>query len=92
VNERTANALRLPYPSVGMRVPFAEPGIGAIATQATAERSFGPCGLRMLRDGMSAQRGCRHADHGRDPFLDRLPEAMMPAAPAVRARLRGPGT
>ena len=42
------------YPSVGMRVPFAAPGVGAIATQATAERSFGPRGLAMLRDGMSA--------------------------------------
>jgi uncharacterized Ntn-hydrolase superfamily protein len=43
------------YPSVGMRVPFAEPGVGAIATQATAERSFGPRSLQMLRDGASAQ-------------------------------------
>jgi uncharacterized Ntn-hydrolase superfamily protein len=39
------------YPSVGMRVPFAEPGVGAAATQATAERSFGPRGLEMLRSG-----------------------------------------
>jgi uncharacterized Ntn-hydrolase superfamily protein len=39
------------YPSVGMRVPFAEPGVGVVATQATAERSFGPRGLEMLRDG-----------------------------------------
>jgi uncharacterized Ntn-hydrolase superfamily protein len=41
------------YPSVGMRVPFAEPGVGVVATQATAERSFGPRGLALLRDGMS---------------------------------------
>ena len=41
------------YPSVGMRVPFAEPGVGAVATQATAERSFGPRGLEMLRAGTS---------------------------------------
>lgn len=41
------------YPSVGMRVPFAEPGVGAVATQATAERSFGPRGLEMLRQGMA---------------------------------------
>ena len=39
------------YPSVGMRVPFAEPGVGVVATQAMAERSFGPRGLRMLRAG-----------------------------------------
>jgi uncharacterized Ntn-hydrolase superfamily protein len=43
------------YPSVGMRVPFAEPGVGAVATQAMAERSYGPLGLQMLRDGMSPE-------------------------------------
>jgi uncharacterized Ntn-hydrolase superfamily protein len=42
------------YPSVGMRVPFAEAGVGAIATQARAERSFGPRGLQLLRAGASA--------------------------------------
>ena len=42
------------YPSVGMRVPFAEPGVGAVATQAMAERSFGPRGLQLLREGASA--------------------------------------
>jgi uncharacterized Ntn-hydrolase superfamily protein len=40
------------YPAVGMRVPFAEPGVGAVATQAMAERSFGPRGLAMLRQGL----------------------------------------
>jgi uncharacterized Ntn-hydrolase superfamily protein len=34
-----------------MRVPFAEPGVGAVATQATAERSLGPRALEMLRAG-----------------------------------------
>jgi len=28
------------YPSVGMRVPFAEPGVGVVATQVLAERSL----------------------------------------------------
>ena len=42
------------YPSVGMRVPFAAPGVGAVATQATAERSFGPRGLGLLAEGKSA--------------------------------------
>ena len=42
------------YPSVGMRVPYAEPGVGAVATQALTERSFGPRGLRMLREGAPA--------------------------------------
>jgi uncharacterized Ntn-hydrolase superfamily protein len=43
------------YPSVGMRVPFAEAGVGAIATQAMAERPFGPRGLGMLREGAHAR-------------------------------------
>ena len=34
-----------------MRVPFAAPGVGAIATQAFAERSFGPRGLELLAAG-----------------------------------------
>src|SRR5689334_353488 len=42
------------YPSVGMRVPFAEAGVGAVANQGLAERSFGPRALRRLREGASA--------------------------------------
>jgi len=42
------------YPSVGMRVPFAEPGVGVVATQGLAERSFGPRALRRLREGATA--------------------------------------
>lgn len=42
------------YPSVGMRVPFAEPGVGVVASQGLADRSFGPRALRDLREGASA--------------------------------------
>ena len=35
--------------SVGMAVPWAEAGVGAIATQATTNESFGPEGLALLR-------------------------------------------
>ncbi len=41
--------------SVGMRVPWAEAGVGAIATQASTNASFGPRGMAMLRTGYSAQ-------------------------------------
>jgi uncharacterized Ntn-hydrolase superfamily protein len=34
-----------------MRVPYAAPGVGAVATQAFTERSFGPRGLELLRAG-----------------------------------------
>ncbi|HEV8128941.1 MAG TPA: DUF1028 domain-containing protein [Candidatus Eisenbacteria bacterium] len=36
--------------SVGMAVPWAEAGVGAIATQASTNESFGPMGLAMMRD------------------------------------------
>ncbi len=40
--------------SVGMAVPWAEAGVGAIATQASTNESFGPAGLGMLRSGRAA--------------------------------------
>jgi uncharacterized Ntn-hydrolase superfamily protein len=42
------------YPSVGMRVPFAEPGVGVVAIQGIADRSLGPRALRRLREGADA--------------------------------------
>jgi uncharacterized Ntn-hydrolase superfamily protein len=41
--------------SVGPIVPWAEPGVGAVATQANAEISYGPRGLELMRSGASAQ-------------------------------------
>ena len=40
--------------SVGALVPWARPGIGAVATQATVEASYGPEALDMLAGGASA--------------------------------------
>jgi uncharacterized Ntn-hydrolase superfamily protein len=40
---------------VGSVVPWAKPGIGAIATQAYANPRYGPNGLELLREGLSAQ-------------------------------------
>ena len=42
------------WPAVGAIVPFAEPGVGAVATQSYAEISFGPRGLELLREGIAA--------------------------------------
>ncbi len=42
------------FPCVGSVVPWAEAGVGAIATQAWANVSYGPRGLELLRDGNSA--------------------------------------
>jgi uncharacterized Ntn-hydrolase superfamily protein len=40
--------------AVGSVVPWAQPGIGAIATQAYANPRYGPDGLALLADGLSA--------------------------------------
>jgi uncharacterized Ntn-hydrolase superfamily protein len=41
--------------SVGPIVPWAAPGVGAVATQANAEAAYGPRALALLRDGADAQ-------------------------------------
>jgi len=45
--------------SVGMAVPWAEAGVGAIATQASTNESFGPMGLALLRSGKPAPEAMR---------------------------------
>jgi uncharacterized Ntn-hydrolase superfamily protein len=55
--------------AVGSVVPWAEPHVGAIATQAYANPRYGPEGLALLRDGRSAQDvvdALTAADDGRD--------------------------
>jgi uncharacterized Ntn-hydrolase superfamily protein len=55
--------------AVGSVVPWAEPYVGAIATQSYANPSYGPDGLRLLRDGLSAEDALARlteADDGRD--------------------------
>jgi uncharacterized Ntn-hydrolase superfamily protein len=41
--------------AVGTWVPWAEAGVGAVATQAEAERSYGTLGLELMRGQMAAQ-------------------------------------
>ena len=55
--------------AVGAAVPAAEVGVGAIATQAWANLAYRPDGLRLLREGRSAQDvldALTSADDGRD--------------------------
>lgn len=47
-------AVQSHYFSVGRDVPWAEPGVGAVATQSFVEISYGPRGLLLMRDGISA--------------------------------------
>jgi len=53
--------------SVGSVVSWAEAGVGAVATQSFAERSYGPLGLELMRRGRSAPEALEtlvHADDG----------------------------
>jgi uncharacterized Ntn-hydrolase superfamily protein len=48
-------AVQSKFLAVGPVVPWAEAKVGAIATQAYANTSYGPRGLELLRSGLSAQ-------------------------------------
>jgi len=48
-------AVQSHYFSVGPIVPWAEPGVGAVATQSLVEVSYGPRGLQMMSSGKGAK-------------------------------------
>ncbi|HSV86534.1 MAG TPA: DUF1028 domain-containing protein, partial [Levilinea sp.] len=55
--------------SVGSMVTWAEAGVGAVATQAMVEVSYGPLGLEFLRAGKSPEEALKSllaGDEGRD--------------------------
>jgi len=55
--------------AVGSRVPHAKAGVGAIATQASTNVSYGPDGLALLASGLSPEQVVKRlteADAGRD--------------------------
>jgi len=62
-------AVQSKFLSVGSVVPWAEPEVGAIATQAYANPRYGPDGLALLREGLRAAEVVERlvvADPGRD--------------------------
>ncbi len=55
--------------AVGTVVPWAKAGVGAVATQASANTSFGPGGLELMARGLSAEEALKvllRGDEGRD--------------------------
>jgi uncharacterized Ntn-hydrolase superfamily protein len=61
-------AVQSKFLAVGAGVPAAEPHVGAVATQALANMRYGPEGLALLREGLSAEEVVSHlteADEGR---------------------------
>ncbi len=62
-------AVQSRFVAVGAVVPWAEVGVGAVATQAAANPRYGPEGLALLRTGVGAAEAVRRlteADPGRD--------------------------
>ena len=74
--------------SVGSAVPWAEPGVGAVATQSFVDISYGPRGLELMRSGRSApsvlRRAPRHFHQevlpriNHDGAASRVPEGCVP--------------
>ncbi len=64
--------------SVGSAVPWVEAGVGAIATQSQTNESFGPLGLAMLREGLSAEEAMK-ALLANDPDRERRQVGIVDA-------------
>ncbi|GAB5602955.1 DUF1028 domain-containing protein [Thermus sp. FJN-A] len=64
--------------AVGAVVPFAEAGVGAIATQSYANPRFGPQGLALLRQGASPE-GVLEAFRRTDPDLEKRQFGLVAA-------------
>jgi len=52
-------AVQSKFPNVRPVVPWAEAGVGAVATQSFANVSYGPKGLTLLRNGATAEEALR---------------------------------
>jgi uncharacterized Ntn-hydrolase superfamily protein len=66
---RVGIAVATRFFAVGSRVPHIRTGVGAVATQATVNQSYGPRGLQLLADDLSAEETIVRltaADVGRD--------------------------
>src|SRR5437879_12438852 len=71
-------AVQSHYFSVGPVVPWAEPGVGAVATQSLVLVDYGPRGLELMRTGMTAKQAL-DALTAVDPGVDGRQVAMVDA-------------
>jgi uncharacterized Ntn-hydrolase superfamily protein len=79
-------AVQSKFLAVGSVVPWAEPEVGAIATQAYANPGYGPNGLALLREGLSASEVVERLlaeDEGRDERQLGVVDASGAAAAAT---------
>lgn len=70
-------AVQSKFMAVGPLVPWAEPNVGAVATQAMANPDYGPKGLDLMRSGHSAEQALEqvvndddHRDHRQAGLVD----------------------
>lgn len=77
-------AVQSHYFSVGPIVPWAEPGVGAVATQSLVEVSYGPKGLELMREGRSAEQALKEL-LSQDEHADVRQVAMVDAKGNVAA-------
>ncbi len=81
-------AVQSHYFAVGPIVPWAEPGVGAVATQSLVEVSYGPKGLQMMRDGRSAKQALQEL-LSQDQYRDVRQVAMIDADGGVAVHTGG---
>jgi uncharacterized Ntn-hydrolase superfamily protein len=71
-------AVSTAVPGVGWWVPYVEPGVGAIASQALCNPYLGIVGLKLLRQGASAEETLERVLRA-DPILERRQLAVVDA-------------
>ena len=77
--------------AVGSVVPWAKAGVGAIATQSFANTTFGPAGLKLLEQGLSAQETLDRLVKD-DPQADQRQVGIVDAEGQVRPGRGGSAT
>ena len=70
--------------SVGPIVPWAEAGVGAVATQSFVDPSYGKLGLDLMRNGRSAPEACappRSEPTRQEPWSDTQSRRLLSGCP-----------
>lgn len=81
-------AVQSHYFQVGATVPWAEPGVGAVASQSMAEPRYGTLGLELMRAGYSPEQALA-AVRSADPDQEARQVAMVDAQGRVAAHTGG---
>jgi uncharacterized Ntn-hydrolase superfamily protein len=64
-------AVQSKFPNVGGVVPWAKAGVGAVATQALTDTTFGDRGLQLIAEGATAEEALRILTRGDQSLQDR---------------------